>query len=167
MSRPAVLLLLGVWLGLLVASWLVATATFRTVDRVLGEPRPELSTRLAPVAEPERRVVLRHLASEVNRWMFGRWAMAQLALAVACAALTWRAGGAARWLAVAALAIVLAQTFGLGNAIRDLGRSLDFAPRPLPREVGARFGALHGAFVVLDLLKAGLVMALAWIGARQ
>ena len=167
MSRPAVLFLLGVWLGLLVASWLVASATFRTVDRVLAEARPEPAGRLAPVPEPERRMALRHLASEVNRWMFGWWAVAQLALGVACVLLTWPRGGAIRWLSLAALLIVLAQAFGLGPAIRDLGRSLDFAARPLPREVAGRFGALHGAFVVLDLAKAGLVAALAWLGARQ
>ena len=167
MSRPGLLLLAGLWLGLLVSSWLVATATFRTVDRVLAEARPELAARLAPVAEPDRRMVLRHLASEVNRWMFGAWAMAQLALGAACAALAWRAGGAVRMLALAALAIVLAQAFGLGGAIRDLGRAVDFAPRPLPREVAGRFGALHGAFVVLDLVKAGLLAALAWLAARH
>ena len=161
------LVVLGLWLGLLVASWLVASATFRTVDRVLAENRPELAARLAAVPAPERRVVLRHLASEVNRWMFGWWAVAQLVLAVACVAWTWRTGGAVRGLALAALVIVLAQTFGLGGAIRDLGRSLDFVARPLPPDVGRRFGALHGAFVVLDLLKAGLVAALAWLAARQ
>ena len=49
MTRPGLLLLLGLWLGLLVSSWLVATATFRTVDRVLAEARPELAGRLAAV----------------------------------------------------------------------------------------------------------------------
>jgi hypothetical protein len=167
MSRPALLLLLGFWLGLLVASWLVASATFRTVDRVLDEAHPDLAARLAPVAEPDRRAALRHVAAEVNRWMFGRWAVAQLGLAAACTLVAWRLGGAARWLAVAALAVVVAQTFGLGGVIRDLGRTLDFAPRPLPRDVAGRFGALHGAFAVLDLVKAGLVAALAWLAARQ
>jgi hypothetical protein len=161
------LLLVGLWLGLLVSSWLVATATFRTVDRVLAEARPELAARLAPVAEPDRRLVLRHLASEVNRWMFGVWAIAQLVLGAACAALAWRAGGARRGLALAALAIVLAQTFGLAGAIRDLGRAVDFTPRPLPAPLAGRFGALHGAFVVLDFLKAGLLAAMAWLAARH
>ena len=36
MSRPLTVLLLGLWLGMLLASWVVATINFRTVDRVLG-----------------------------------------------------------------------------------------------------------------------------------
>jgi hypothetical protein len=166
-SRPAVLFVLGVWLGLLCASWAVASATFRTVDRVLAEGRTAVADRLAPVPEADRRLVLRHVASEVNRWMFGWWAVAQALLAAAAVALTWRAGGAARGLAVAALLVVLGQALGLGPAIRDLGRAVDFTPRPLPPDVGRRFGALHGAYVLLDLGKAALVAVLAWVAAHD
>ena len=167
MTRPGVLLVAGLWLGLLVASWAVASATFRTVDRVLGEGRPEVVDRLARVPEADRRLLLRHVASEVNRWMFGGWALAQVALGAAAVALTWRAGGAARWLAVAAFTVVLGQALGLGPAIRDLGRALDFTPRPLPPTIAGRFGALHGAYVLLDFAKAVLVAALAWLAARS
>jgi hypothetical protein len=166
-SRPPLLLLLGLWLGLLVASWAVASATFRTVDRVLGERRPDLAERLAPVPDADRRLVLRHLASEVNRWMFGAFALAQVAFGAAAVALAWRAGAAVRGLGVAVFVLVLGQALGLGPAIRDLGRAVDFTPRPLPADVGRRFGALHGAYVLLDLAKAALLAVLAWMVARR
>ena len=166
MSRPGALVLLGLWLGLLAASWAMASATFRTVDRVLERARPELATRLSPLSEPDRRTVLRHLASEVNRWMFGWGAAAQLALAVVVAALLWPLGGAPRWLALAALVTVAAQAFGLGPAVRDVGIAHDFTPRPLPPDVRGRFGALHGLYVGLDLVKALLVASLTWLTAR-
>jgi hypothetical protein len=65
------------------------------------------------------------------------------------------------------VALVLAQVFGLVPAIRDLGRAVDFSPRPLPPEAAGRFGFLHGAYAVLDLTKAGLLGLLAWLVSRS
>lgn len=165
-SRGAALLLAGVWLGLLVASWVAATATFGGVDRVLGPGiRPELSARLAPMAADDRRVVLRHLASEANRWMFHRLGVAQLALAAALIAATWPASRGVRLVALAVAAIALVQA-GLAPAIESVGRSIDFVARPLPADVARRFGALHGAFVLLDLAKAALLCLAGHLLAR-
>jgi hypothetical protein len=165
-GRSAALVLAGLWLGLLVASWIAATASFRGVDRVLGaEARPELQSRLAPVSPADRRPVLRHLASEVNRWMFARLAVVQLALAAGLVLCAWRLGGASRTLALLIAALAVGQT-ALGPAIASLGRANDFVPRPLPPDVGRRFGLLHGSYVLLDLAKAGGLAALAWLVAR-
>ena len=160
------LFLLGLWLGLVLASWAVATVNFRTVDRVLGPSQdPELGRRLASIPPEDRRMALRHLASEVNRWMFGAGGLAQLVLGLAVVALAWPAGGAARALLLAAAALVLAQILA-ARSIVDLGRSIDFLPRPLAPDLARRFGALHGAYVVSDLLKAALLVAAAWLGRR-
>jgi hypothetical protein len=167
-SRGAALLLTGLWLGFLFASWAAASASFRTVDRVLGAgQRPEVGVKLGPVAPEDRRVVLRHLASEINRWMFGRWAVLQLLLGVALLATAWGAGVPPRLIVGAALAIALAQAFALGPPIEGLGRSIDFVPRPLPPDVARRFGALHASFVILDLAKAGLLLAAGYVLARR
>jgi len=167
-ARPLSLLLLGLWLGLLIASWAAATASFRVTDRVLGaEARPELGARLAGVPAADRRLVLRHLAAEINRWMFRWWVPVQLALAGAVLATAWGAGTAPRLLVGAALALVAIQALALGPAILALGRQLDFVARPLPRDVARRFGGLHGAFVVADVLKAALLAALAIVLARR
>ena len=160
------LLLLGLWLGLVVASWAMASASFRTVDRVLGPAmNPELGRRLDPLPSEDRRTVLRHLASELNRWMFGAGGAAQIALALCVVALAWPAGGAQRYLLVAAAALVLGQLVA-ARSIVELGRSIDFLPRPLPHDLARRFGGLHAAYVISDLLKAGLLVAAAWIGRR-
>src|SRR5262249_10138188 len=103
-------LVLGLWLGGLVASWVAAATSFRTVERVLGESaRPELLERLQPLRAEERRTTLRHLASEINRALFVRWAPAQLALGALLVALVWGNAGAARACAAAALVLVLVQ----------------------------------------------------------
>ena len=161
MERLA-LLVVGLWVGLLVASSAVATVNFRTVDRLLGpDLRPELGQRLAPVAPEDRRSAFRHLVSEVNRWIFRTGSLAQLALAAALLALAWPLGGAPRALAACALLITAAQALGLAGSIASFGRALDFVPRPLPPELARRFALLHGAYVIGDLAKLGLLGAIA------
>ena len=162
------LLVLGLWLGLLVASSAVATVNFRTVDRLLGPGQsPELARTLEPVPPEGRRFALRHVVSEVNRWIFRAGGIAQLALAAAVTVLLWSAGGSLRWLALAALAITAAQAVGLAGAIASFGRPLDFVPRPLPADLARRFGLLHGAYVIGDMVKALLLVSLAALLLRR
>jgi len=167
MTRAA-LFVAGLWLGLLVASWIVAATTFRTADRVLADGgRPELTAKMAPLDSADRRLVLRHLASEINRSMFRTWAFVQLGLAAVLTALLWRAPGAARMLAFVAFGLMLAQAAGLGPAIASYGRGLDFVPRPLPSEVARGFGLLHKAYVAGDLLKAVVLAGVAVVLTRR
>jgi hypothetical protein len=158
--KSAALLLTGLWLGALLASWVAASVNFRTVDRVLSPSRAELDERLASVAPEARRQVLRHLASEINRWTFRNWALAQLVLGVGALAVCWRLGVGPRVLSAAALALAVAQ-LAMVAPIVDLGRAIDFVPRPLPPDVQRRFGLLHAAYVVSDMVKAALLAALA------
>jgi hypothetical protein len=164
--RSAALVVVGAWLGALLASWVAATVNFRTVDSVLGAAPPELSRRLEPVPAEARRSVLRHLASEINRWSFRWWSGAQLALGIVLLALCWRLPGAARSVLIGCTAIVIAQVL-LVRPIVDLGRAIDFVPRPLPPDVARRFGMLHAAFVGADLAKAALLAAAAWLLGRR
>lgn len=159
MSR-LLLVVLGLWLGLLLASWVIATVNFRSVDRVLGpELRPELDQRLAGISAADRRAALRHLASEINRWTFRHWSLAQLALGALALGLAWRVPGAPRVPLVVAFALALAQALAFVGPITDLGRSLDFLPRPLPPAIAHRFGMLHAAYVGGDAAKAGSLIA--------
>lgn len=168
MARAVLLVLTGSWLGLLFASWAIATATFRTAEAVASLPSGSAAgDHVARVPSETRRPLFRHLASEVNRWMFGRFGWAQLALAVIVAFLAWSFGGAVRWVAVFALLAVAAQGGVLGPAILELGRSIDFVARPLPADVGRRFGMWHGGYVVLDIAKAVALLALAVVLARR
>ena len=168
MARAVLLVLAGLWLGLLFASWAIATATFRTEESVaaLGPGAPA-GDHVARVPSETRRPLFRHLASEVNRWMFARFGWAQLALAVVVAWVAWSSGGAVRWLSIGALLAVAVQGALLGPAILELGRSIDFVARPLAPDVGRRFGLLHGGYVVLDLVKAVSVLALAVLATRR
>jgi hypothetical protein len=165
--KNAALVLTGIWLGALMASWVAATVNFRTVDRVLGAgERPELAQKLQPVPPEGQRQALRHLAAEINRWSFRWWSIAQAVLGAALAALCWRQPGAARYLVLGVLAVVLVQ-LALVRPIVDLGRAIDFVPRPLPADVARRFGLMHSAFAGTDLLKAALLGAAAVLLGRR
>jgi len=162
------LVVAGFWLGMLAASWVMATVNFRTVDRVLGPgARPEMAGRLAALPADDRRIVLRHLVSEINRMMFRAWALAQLALGALALVAAWRMPAGPRLLTGAALLLVVAQLAVLTPAIASVGRSIDFLPRPLPADIGRRFGALHAAYVGADFAKAILVALAAWTVARR
>jgi len=168
MPRAAALIVIGLWIGLLVASWAMASASFRTVDRLLGPAaRPEFKARLESLSADDRRFVLRHVAAESNRWMFRTWTVMEMVLGALLVAASWRLGAAPRTLALVALAAVVAQAAGLAPAISELGRSLDFVPRPLPAADGRRFGLLHAAYMLADLVKAGVLIPAAVIIARR
>jgi len=168
MTRPAALLVIGLWIGLLAASWAMAGASFRTVDRLLGpEARPEFRARLESLSPDDRRMVLRHVAAESNRWMFRTWTLVEMVLGALLVAATWRLGPVPRALALVAVAAVVAQAAGLAPAISQLGRSLDFVPRPLPAAEGRRFGLLHAAYMLADLVKAGVLVPAAVLIARR
>jgi hypothetical protein len=166
--RPAALLVIGLWIGLLAASWAMASASFRTVDRLLGpDARAEFQARLAPLSAGDRRAVLRHVAAESNRWMFRTWTMAELLLAAVLVWAGWGQGTAPRVLALIAAAAVVLQAVGLSPAIAELGRRLDFVPRPLPAADGHRFGLLHAAYMLADVVKAGALTGAAAFIARR
>jgi len=168
LTRPVILVLTGLWLGLLFASWAIATATFRTAEAVAAlSPGSAAGDHVAHVPSETRRPLFRHLASETNRWMFGRFGWAQLVLALVVAVLAWPFAGSVRWLSLAALVAVAVQGAALGPAILELGRSIDFVARPLAPDVGRRFGMLHGGYVLLDLAKAAFLVAVAVVLARR
>jgi hypothetical protein len=164
--HAAALVAVGLWLGLLVASWLSATAAFRGVDRVLGpEMRPELKQRMGGLAPAEQRLALRHVAGEINRWMFRRLGLVQVALGVLVLAAAWPVA-TPRAMLGAALLIAVVQV-GLGASIESFGRGLDFVARPLPPELSRRFGLIHAGFVLLDAVKTLLLAAAGVLLARR
>ena len=132
-SRGAALLLAGVWLGLLVASWVAATATFRRRG-----PRPGARDPPGAVVPASHRSPPTtggsFFATSPRRSTAGcsnAWGWLRLALAVVLLAATWTAEGCALVaLAVAAVAAIVQA--GLAPAIESLGRSIDFVARPLP-----------------------------------
>jgi hypothetical protein len=148
--------------------WLAATRSFRAVDRVLSQPHPELRKTVQPLGPDLTRVVLRHLASEFNRTLFGVYGWAQMFLGVLLLLVLWRQTprdtlGFAVASMMLGLAVIL--TFFIQPRIVSIGRSIDFVPRNPAPPVMPRFWMLHGAFSGLDGVKclAGLGLLVRWI----
>jgi hypothetical protein len=163
--------ILSFWTGLTLAMWFVATRSFRTVDRVLSQPGPEFTRTVQPLGPDQTRVMLRHLASEINRTLFGTYGWAQILLGVLLVFVFWRqtprdsVGFAVAWVMLG-LAVIL--TFFIQPWIVSIGRSIDFVPRQPVPPMMPRFWMLHGAFTGLDGVKclAGLGLLLRSILAR-
>jgi len=165
--RLALVAFLGLWAGLLLAAGAAATLNFRAVDRALGpQGSPELGGRLALLAEADRRAVLRHTASESNRALFALSGTAQAVLALVVLALAWPASGWTRGLALALAGLLAVQQLGFARPMIAFGRPLDFLPRPWPAELGRRFGLLHAGYSLLELVKLGLLAAMAFLARR-
>ena len=82
--------ILSAWLILTPVMWFAATKSFSTVDRVLGTANIQFDEATKGMAEGQTRVVLRHLASEINRSFFWGYGLAQIVLGGALVLLLWR-----------------------------------------------------------------------------
>ena len=154
--RTLMAFLLGGWLVGMVLIGFVAAENFFIVDRLLQSPSPkEFQEKIAPLAPDDARVVLRYLSSELNRFYFRVWGGAELVLGATLLALAVKSGRD-RWFTrgvSAMLAVSLLMTFYLTPQIVEIGRVLDFVSRDPPAPELGRFGVLHAAYSVLDLLK--------------
>ncbi len=165
MTRPLLIALAGGWIVGSLILGAVATQNFRIVDRVLSVPSQEFSTAIAPVGQDQARMILRHLASELNRHYFRSWGFIQLALGVVLVvgALGLKPTDRAATIgAVVILTLVVALVI-LNWLLVPLGRGLDFVPRTPAPPAMARFSRLHLVYTSLDALK--LVLCL-WLLIR-
>ena len=148
--------ILGIWLGWTAAMWFAATRSFRTADRILKKPGPQLGEAIRPLGHDQARIILRYLASEINRTYFRTYGWAQILLGMILVVLLWYQAPRDTigiLLSGVMLALVIILTLVIQPMIVSLGRSIDFLPRtPAPAQM-PRFWMLHGAFTGLDAVK--------------
>jgi hypothetical protein len=173
MARSPVLAvaILGAWIMSTLCMWFAATKSFATVDRVMQSPAPQLAEITKPLGEPSTRMVLRHMASEINRSLFWGYGILQIAFGAILFFLTRRQSPRHSLdvgLVAAMLVLALIVTVVLTPLITSVGRSLDFLPRNPPPPVMPRFWMLHGAFTSLDGIKllTGTGLLTRWILAK-
>lgn len=170
MGRAQVLAIaiLGAWIMSTLCMWFAATRSFSTVESVLKRSEPQFVETTKPLGESPTRVVLRYLASEINRTLFWGYGALQIVLGAILFLLLWRqtprnavdVGVAATMLG---LAVIL--TLVITPLLVSIGRGIDFLPRNPPPPVMPRFWALHGSFTGLDGVKllAGIGLLIRWI----
>ncbi|MCB9897398.1 MAG: hypothetical protein H6825_05295 [Planctomycetes bacterium] len=152
---------LGVWCALSFAMGFVATGNFHVVEPAALRNSTEIYAAI-PLEGDARRMALRYVASELNRFFFARYDLANVALAALCTWLVFLLPRRKSQIAlVACLLVALASAFWLTPTIVELGRQIDFMPRdPKPPEV-VRFYELHGVSISLGLLQLALALGVA------
>jgi hypothetical protein len=160
--------IVGVWIGWTLFMWFLAGRSFATVDRVMQGSNPAFSQLTKPLSPEQTREVLRHLASEINRTIFGAYGWGQMVLGALLLFLLSRQtprDTTAIVLAASMLVLVIVLAVVITPQIITIGRSIDFVPRNPPPPEFRRFWMLHGAFTGLDGLKllAGLVLLGRWV----
>jgi len=157
-------LLAGAWLAGCLFMDMVATQNFRSVDRLLAAPSPQLAERIQTMGGHDAaRMLLRHQVAEQNRWYFETWEQIQIVLGVALVLVLFGAGRD-RWMLVLTIlmvGIVLIMHFFLTPEITRLGRAIDFVPPGTSSADRTRFWTLHGAYSGSELMKLGLGIVLA------
>jgi hypothetical protein len=154
-----VLVVLGAWIMGSIASSVVATENFYTIDRLLaGSTNAQFANTVHALGQPQARDLLRYLSSELNRLYFQMWNVAQLPLGALALWLIASARGSrvdarAAWVVASMLAAVVVMLAWLMPEIVSLGRSLDFVPRDPPPAGMQRFWMLHAAYTTLEMLK--------------
>ena len=134
--------ILGAWLGITVCMWFAASGSFAIVDRVLHGTNPGFTEVTKPLSPAQTRLVLRYLASEINRRYFAVYGSAQLVLGGLLFLLVVRQARrdlVGLVMIATMLGLVFVLLLFITPQIVLLGRSLDFVPRdPPPRKSSGR-----------------------------
>lgn len=155
--RTLMALLLGGWLIGTVVVGAVAAENFFMIDRLLNsvESSRQFLNDAAQMPPGEARLMLRHLASELNRFYFQAWEWIELVLGgtlLVLAALKLKSRKLVIGFAIM-LGITLLMRFYLTPGLVEVGRLLDFAAHTPPPPGLAYFGFLHATYSTLDLAK--------------
>ena len=164
-------LLLGAWLAGCVFMDMVATQNFRSVDRLLAAPPPQIAERIQAMGGHDlARAFLRYQASELNRSYFDNWERAQIALGAVLFLVLLFGSPPNRLMLLLTLlmvSLVLVMHFYLTPEITRLGRAIDFVSPGTPSPDRTRFWTFHGAYSACELAKFGLGTVLAVLLVRR
>ena len=167
-SQVLAVAILGAWIASTLCMWFAATRSFATVESVLKRAEPQFVETTKPLGEASTRMVVRHMASELNRTLFGGYGVLQLVFGALLFLLVLRQTPRHTLdisLVATMLTLSLILTLVLTPLITSVGRSIDFLPRNPPPPVMPRFWMLHGAYTSLDGIKllAGIGLLIRWV----
>jgi len=160
--------ILGAWIMSTLCMWFAATRSFSTVESVVKRAQPQFMETTKPLGEGPTRVVLRYMASEINRTLFWGYGALQIGLGGILFLLLWRQTprhAVDIGVVVGMLALSVILTLVITPMLISIGRDIDFLPRNPPPPVMPHFWALHGSFTGLDGVKllAGIGLLIRWM----
>ena len=155
-SQVLAVAILSAWIMSTLCMWFAATRSLSTVESVLKRAEPQFVETTKLLGEDPTRMVLRHMASEINRTLFRGYGALQIAFGVLLFLLVLRQTPRHSLdigLVATMLALSVILTVVITPMVTSVGRSIDFLPRNPPPPVMPRFWMLHGSFTSLDGLK--------------
>lgn len=160
-SRRLACVMLGAWLGCSLFMTAVATTNFRIVDQLLDIPTvPAAAKQFQALGHTAARHMMRHQASEINRFFFEAWGLTQIVLSctvlgVIVFGVRARSGQLKTMMGLAgfALLLVLINQFVITPTIVGVGRVLDFSELSQFAAERARFWNYHRAYSTLEVAK--------------
>ncbi len=167
-SQVLAVAILGAWIMSTLCMWFAATRSFATVETVLKRAEPQFVATTKPLGDDPTRVVLRYMASEINRTLFWGYGALQILLGVILLLLVWRQSPRPALdvgVVIAMLTLSVILTVVITPWLISIGRDIDFLPRDPPPPIMPRFWALHGSYTGLDGVKllAGIGLLIRWI----
>jgi hypothetical protein len=179
-SRRLACVLLGAWLGCSLFMTAVATTNFRLVDQLLDLPTvPAAAKQFQALGHNAARHLMRHQASEINRYFFEAWGLMQIVLGLSVLGVIVfgvraRATQLKIMLGLAgfALLLVFVNQFIITPTIIGVGRVLDFSEPGQFTAERSRFWNYHKAYSTLEVAKmltcaALAALLLAGVGKRR
>ncbi|MBM3787982.1 MAG: hypothetical protein FJW30_26840 [Acidobacteria bacterium] len=162
--RRAISFLLGCWFATVLVVAVNAGFSFRVADSTVTEPPAEMAKLLGSMPETSARQYPRFVASEINRAMFERFGLIELALIILIGLSLFLHGysRAATILSGILLVAVCASNFLITPQLVGQGRILDFRPLELFGEERERFANLHAIYGGLTLFRLLCGSGIAW-----
>ena len=167
-SQVLAVAILGAWIMSTLCMWFAATRSFATVEWVMKGGQPQFVETTKPLGQASTRVVIRYMASEINRTLFRGYGVLQIGLGALLFLLVLRQNPR-HALDISLVAIMLTLsvflTLVITPMVTSVGRSIDFLPRNPPPPIMPRFWMLHGTFTSLDGVKllAGVGLLIRWV----
>ena len=167
-SQVLAVAILGAWIASTLCMWFAATRSFATVESVRKRAEPQFVEITKPLGEAPTRVVLRYMASEINRTLFWGYGAVQIGFGALLFLLVLRQSPRHTLdigLVATMLTLSIILTLVITPMVTSVGRSIDFLPRNPPPAVMPRFWMLQGAFTSLDGIKllAGIGLLVRWV----
>jgi hypothetical protein len=159
-------LLIGAWLAGSLFMDVTAIVNFRSVDRFLADPGIPSAQLIYGGGHDNTRVLLRRAAGEANGWLFEQWEWIQLVTGLVLLLVFLfgdRPPKIPMALCLLMIAVVLVERFALTPNILRLGRIIDFLPADPKLPDRMTFGAYHGTYSILDVVKIMFGFAVAGI----
>ncbi len=167
-SQVLAVAILSAWIASTLCMWFAATRSFATVESVRKRAEPQFVEITKPLGEAPTRVVLRYMASEINRTLFWGYGAVQIGFGALLFLLVLRQSPRHTLdigLVATMLTLSIILTLVITPMVTSVGRSIDFLPRNPPPPIMPRFWMLHGSFTSLDGVKllASIGLLIRWI----